>query len=297
MKKTIFTGAGVAIVTPMNPDESINFDRLGQIIDNQIENATDAIVICGTTGESATMTDQEHVDCIEYAVKRVNGRVPVIAGAGSNHTSYAVWMSKEAKRVGADALLHVTPYYNKTSQTGLIRHFNAVADATDLPIILYNVPSRTGVNITPATYRELAKHPNIVAAKEASGNISQIAQIAQACGDELDLYSGNDDQIVPLLSLGAKGVISVLSNIMPRETHDICRLFFEGKIAESRALQLKLLPLINALFSDVNPIPVKEAMNMMGWECGECRLPLVSMQPQAKEHLRVLMQEQGLIKE
>lgn len=297
MKKTIFTGAGVAIVTPMNPDESINFDRLGQIIDNQIENGTDAIVICGTTGESATMTDQEHVDCIAYAVKRVNGRVPVIAGAGSNHTSYAVWMSKEAKRVGADALLHVTPYYNKTSQTGLIRHFNAVADATDLPIILYNVPSRTGVNITPATYRELAKHPNIVAAKEASGNISQIAQIAQACGDELDLYSGNDDQIVPLLSLGAKGVISVLSNIMPRETHDICRLFFEGKIAESRALQLKLLPLINALFSDVNPIPVKEAMNMMGWECGECRLPLVSMQPQAKEHLRVLMQEQGLIKE
>ena len=297
MKKTIFTGAGVAIVTPMNPDESINFDRLGQIIDNQIENGTDAIVICGTTGESATMTDQEHVDCIEYAVKRVNGRVPVIAGAGSNHTSYAVWMSKEAKRVGADALLHVTPYYNKTSQTGLIRHFNAVADATDLPIILYNVPSRTGVNITPATYRELAKHPNIVAAKEASGNISQIAQIAQACGDELDLYSGNDDQIVPLLSLGAKGVISVLSNIMPRETHDICRLFFEGKIAESRALQLKLLPLIKALFSDVNPIPVKEAMNMMGWECGECRLPLVSMQPQAKEHLRVLMQEQGLVKE
>lgn len=297
MKKTIFTGAGVAIVTPMNPDESINFDRLGQIIDNQIENGTDAIVICGTTGESATMTDQEHVDCIEYAVKRVNGRVPVVAGAGSNHTSYAVWMSKEAKRVGADALLHVTPYYNKTSQTGLIRHFNAVADATDLPVILYNVPSRTGVNITPATYRELAKHPNIVAAKEASGNISQIAQIAQACGDELDLYSGNDDQIVPLLSLGAKGVISVLSNIMPRETHDICRLFFEGKIAESRALQLKLLPLINALFSDVNPIPVKEAMNMMGWECGECRLPLVSMQPQVKEHLRVLMQEQGLVKE
>lgn len=297
MKKTIFTGAGVAIVTPMNPDESINFDRLGQIIDNQIENGTDAIVICGTTGESATMTDQEHVDCIEYAVKRVNGRVPVIAGAGSNHTSYAVWMSKEAKRVGADALLHVTPYYNKTSQTGLIRHFNVVADATDLPIILYNVPSRTGVNITPATYRELAKHPNIVAAKEASGNISQIAQIAQACGDELDLYSGNDDQIVPLLSLGAKGVISVLSNIMPRETHDICRLFFEGKIAESRALQLKLLPLINALFSDVNPIPVKEAMNMMGWECGECRLPLVSMQPQAREHLRSLMLEQGLIKE
>lgn len=297
MKNTIFTGAGVAIITPMNSDESINFEKLGQLIDFQIDNGTDAIVICGTTGESAAMTDQEHVDSIAYAVEHVAGRVPVIAGAGSNHTSYAVWMSKEAKRVGADALLHVTPYYNKTSQLGLIRHFNAVADATDLPIILYNVPSRTGVNITPATYRELAKHPNIVAAKEASGNISQIAQIAQLCGDELDLYSGNDDQIVPLLSLGAKGVISVLSNIMPRQTHDICRLFFEGKIAESHALQLKLLPLINALFSDVNPIPVKEAMNLMGWECGECRLPLVSMQPQAKEHLRALMQEQGLIKE
>ncbi|WP_296627248.1 4-hydroxy-tetrahydrodipicolinate synthase [uncultured Negativibacillus sp.] len=297
MKNTIFTGAGVAIITPMNSDESINFEKLGQLIDFQIDNGADAIVICGTTGESAAMTDQEHVDSIAYAVEHVAGRVPVIAGAGSNHTSYAVWMSKEAKRVGADALLHVTPYYNKTSQLGLIRHFNAVADATDLPIILYNVPSRTGVNITPATYRELAKHPNIVAAKEASGNISQIAQIAQLCGDELDLYSGNDDQIVPLLSLGAKGVISVLSNIMPRQTHDICRLFFEGKIAESRALQLKLLPLINALFSDVNPIPVKEAMNLMGWECGECRLPLVSMQPQAKEPLRALMQEQGLIKE
>lgn len=297
MKNTIFTGAGVAIVTPMNPDESINFEKLGQLIDFQIDNGTDAIVICGTTGESAAMTDQEHVDCIEYAVQHVHGRVPVIAGAGSNHTSYAVWMSKEAKRVGADALLHVTPYYNKTSQLGLIRHFNAVADATDLPIILYNVPSRTGVNITPATYRELAKHPNIVATKEASGNISQIAQIVQACGDDLDLYSGNDDQVVPLLSLGAKGVISVLSNIMPRQTHDICQLFFDGKLAESRALQLKLLPLINALFSDVNPIPVKEALNLMGWECGECRLPLVSMQQQPKEHLRALMLEQGLIKE
>lgn len=297
MKNTIFTGAGVAIVTPMNPDESINFEKLGQLIDFQIDNGTDAIVICGTTGESAAMTDQEHVDCIEYAVQHVHGRVPVIAGAGSNHTSYAVWMSKEAKRVGADALLHVTPYYNKTSQLGLIRHFNAVADATDLPIILYNVPSRTGVNITPATYRELAKHPNIVATKEASGNISQIAQIVQACGDDLDLYSGNDDQVVPLLSLGAKGVISVLSNIMPRQTHDICQLFFDGKLAESRALQLKLLPLINALFSDVNPIPVKEALNLMGWACGECRLPLVSMQQQPKEHLRALMLEQGLIKE
>ena len=194
MKKTIFTGAGVAIVTPMNPDESINFEELGHLIDHQIENGTDAIVICGTTGESSTMTDQEHVDCIAYAVERTAGRVPVIAGAGSNHTSYAVWMSQEAKKAGADALLHVTPYYNKTSQAGLIRHFYTIADATDLPVILYNVPSRTGVNIAPATYRELAKHPNIVAVKDACGNISQIALTMQLCGDELDLSCGRFPQ-------------------------------------------------------------------------------------------------------
>lgn len=295
MKNTIFTGSGVAIITPMNPDESINFEKLGQLIDHQIENGTDAIIICGTTGESSTMTDQEHIDTVAYAVERTKHRVPVIAGAGSNHTSYAVWMSKEAKKVGADALLHVTPYYNKTSQTGLIRHFNTIADATDLPIILYSVPSRTGVNITPATCRELSKHPNIVAIKEASGNLSQIAQIAQLCGDDLDIYSGNDDQIVPILSLGGKGVISVLANVLPQQTHDICQLFFDGKIAESRQLQLQLLPLINALFSDVNPIPVKTAMNLMGLECGECRLPLVEMQPQAKEHLAALLKEQNLI--
>ena len=295
MKKTIFTGAGVAIVTPMNPDESINFEELGRLIDHQIENGTDAIVICGTTGESSTMTDQEHVDCIAYAVERTAGRVPVIAGAGSNHTSYAGWMSQEAKKAGADALLHVTPYYNKTSQAGLIRHFNTIADATDLPVILYNVSSRTGVNIAPATYRELAKHPNIVAVKEACGNISQIAQTMQLCGDELDLYSGNDDQIVPLLSLGGKGVISVLSNVAPRQTHEICQLFFDGKVSESRQLQLQLLPLINALFSDVNPIPVKEAMNLLGWHCGECRLPLTTMQPQAREQLAQCLRQAGLI--
>lgn len=295
MKNTIFTGSGVAIITPMNPDESINFEKLGQLIDHQIENGTDAIIICGTTGESSTMTNQEHIDTVAYAVERTKHRVPVIAGAGSNHTSYAVWMSKEAKKVGADALLHVTPYYNKTSQTGLIRHFNTIADATDLPIILYSVPSRTGVNITPATCRELSKHPNIIAIKEASGNLSQIAQIAQLCGDDLDIYSGNDDQIVPILSLGGKGVISVLANVLPQQTHDICQLFFDGKIAESRQLQLQLLPLINALFSDVNPIPVKTAMNLMGLECGECRLPLVEMQPQAKEHLAALLKEQNLI--
>lgn len=295
MKKEIFSGAGVAIVTPMYPDGSIHYEKLGQLIDWQIENYTDAIVICGTTGESACMTDQEHIDCIEFAVKHTAGRVPVIAGAGSNDTAYAVQLSKEAKQLGADALLHVTPYYNKTSQKGLIAHFNAIADATDLPIILYNVPSRTGVNIKPETYAQLAKHPNIVAAKEASGNISQVAQIKALCGDDLDLYSGNDDQIVPLLSLGAKGVISVLSNVMPKETHDICALFFEGKVQESAALQLKLLDLINHLFMDVNPIPVKAAMNLMGFEVGECRLPLVSMDDAQINVLRQSMKQAGLL--
>ena len=295
MKKEIFSGAGVAIVTPMYPDGSIHYEKLGQLIDWQIENHTDAIVICGTTGESACMTDQEHIDCIEFAVKHTAGRVPVIAGAGSNDTAYAVQLSKEAKQLGADALLHVTPYYNKTSQKGLIAHFNAIADATDLPIILYNVPSRTGVNIKPETYVQLAKHPNIVAAKEASGNISQVAQIKALCGDDLDLYSGNDAQIVHLLSLGAKGVISVLSNVMPKETHDICALFFEGKVQESAALQLKLLDLINHLFMDVNPIPVKAAMNLMGFDVGECRLPLVSMDDAQIGVLRESMKQAGLL--
>ena len=295
MKKTIFTGAGVAIVTPMNQDYSVNFHRLGELIDLQIQQGTDSIVICGTTGESSTLTDQEHIDAIAYTVKRVDGRVPVIAGAGSNDTSYAVWMSKESKKVGADALLHVTPYYNKTSQLGLIRHFQTVADATDLPIILYNVPSRTGVNIAVDTYCELAKHPNIVAVKEASGNISTVAEIAARCGDMLDIYSGNDDQIVPILSLGGKGVISVLSNIMPAQTHEICKLYFEGKCRESAALQLQLLDLIHALFSDVNPIPVKEAMNLMGMDVGPCRLPLVEMTAAGKKNLSDQLIKAGLI--
>ena len=295
MKKTIFTGAGVAIVTPMNPDESINFEELGRLIDHQIENGTDAIVICGTTGESSTMTDQEHVDCIAYAVERTAGRVPVIAGAGSNHTSYAVWMSQEAKKAGADALLHVTPYYNKASQTGLIQHYTYIADRVELPILLYNVPSRTGVNIAPATYRELAKHPNIVAIKEACGNISQIAQTMQLCGDELDLYSGNDDQIVPLLSLGGKGVISVLSNVAPRQTHEICQLFFDGKVSESRQLQLQLLPLINALFSDVNPIPVKAALAEMGRIGEELRLPLTPLRGEKRAQLLQTLRDCALL--
>ena len=295
MKKTIFTGAGVAIVTPMNPDLSINWELLGTLIDDQIAHGTDAIVIAGTTGEASTMTDEEHVQSIRFAVERTAGRVPVVAGAGSNHTDYALWLSREAKQAGADALLHVTPYYNKTSQAGLVRHFMTLADATDLPVILYNVPSRTGVNIQPKTYQELCKHPNITATKEASGNLSQIAMIRSLCGDELDIYSGNDDQIVPILSRGGKGVISVLSNVAPRQTHDICQLYFDGKVRESADLQIKLLPLINALFCDVNPIPVKEAVCMMGWDAGMCRLPLVELDPEHKELLSREMRAAGLI--
>ena len=295
MKKTIFTGAGVAIVTPMNPDLSINWELLGTLIDDQIAHGTDAIVIAGTTGEASTMTDEEHVQSIRFAVERTAGRVPVVAGAGSNHTDYALWLSREAKQAGADALLHVTPYYNKTSQAGLVRHFMTLADETELPVILYNVPSRTGVNIQPKTYQELCKHPNITATKEASGNLSQIAMIRSLCGDELDIYSGNDDQIVPILSLGGKGVISVLSNVAPRQTHDICQLYFDGKVRESADLQIKLLPLINALFCDVNPIPVKEAVCMMGWDAGMCRLPLVELDPEHKELLSREMRAAGLI--
>lgn len=293
-KKPVFTGAGVAIVTPMFPDGSINYDKLGELIDWQIAAGTDAIVICGTTGESACMTDQEHVDCIAFAVRHAAGRIPVIAGAGSNDTAYAVELSKEAARLGADALLHVTPYYNKTSQRGLVAHFTAVADATELPVILYSVQSRTGVNITPDTCRILSEHPRIAAIKEASGNISQVAQIRAACGDALEVYSGNDDQIVPILSLGGLGVISVLSNVMPGETHEICARFFAGDVAGAAALQLRLLPLINALFMDVNPIPAKQALQLMGWQVGECRMPLLSMTDAQTAFLRQVMQEAGL---
>ncbi|MCI8649198.1 MAG: 4-hydroxy-tetrahydrodipicolinate synthase [Anaerotruncus sp.] len=288
MKKTVFTGAGVAIITPMYEDLSVNWEELGRIIDHQIANGTDAIVIAGTTGEASTYTDEEHVESIRYTVEHVAGRVPVVAGAGSNDTAYAVWLSQEAKKAGADALLHVTPYYNKTSQAGLVRHFTTIADATDLPVILYDVPSRTGMSIQPKTYLELSKHPNIVAVKEASGNLSAIAQTRALCGDALDIYSGNDDQIVPILSLGGKGVISVLSNVMPQQAHDICQLYFDGKVQESAALQLKLLGLINALFCDINPIPVKAAMNLLGWKAGACRLPLVDL---STEHLALLKQE------
>lgn len=295
MKKTIFTGSGVAIITPMREDLSVDYETLGAMIDHQIENGTDAIVIVGTTGESSTLTDEEHVECIRYAVERTAGRVPVVAGAGSNHTDYALWLSQESKRVGADALLHVTPYYNKTSQAGLIKHFMTLADAVDLPVILYNVPSRTGMAIAPKTYQELSKHPNIVAAKEASGNFSAIAETRYLCGDDLDIYSGNDDQIVPLLSLGGKGVISVLANVTPRLTHDICQLYFDGKTAESAALQIKLMSLIQALFCDVNPIPVKAAMAILGWKAGPCRLPLTDLSPENKIRMEKELKAAGLL--
>lgn len=293
MKKTIFKGAGVAIVTPMNEDLSINYGKLEWLIENQIKNGTDSIIICGTTGESSTMTDAEHIDTIRFAVEKVAGRIPVIAGAGSNDTAYAIWLSKESKKAGADALLQVTPYYNKTSQRGLIAHFNAIADATDLPIILYNVPSRTGVNIALDTYKELAKHPNIVAAKEASGDLSKVAEIAANC--DLDIYSGNDDQILPILSLGGKGVISVLSNVVPKETHNICELFFEGKNEEAKKLALDYLELANMLFCDVNPIPVKAALNLMGQEVGPCRLPLIEMEESKIAALKSCLQKYKLI--
>lgn len=295
MKNRIFTGAGVAIVTPMNEDGSVNFEKLGEIIDFQIENHTDAIIICGTTGESATLSDVEHRDVIKYAVEHTAKRIPVIAGTGSNDTAYCIELSQEAQALGADALLLVTPYYNKTSQRGLVRHYQLVAESVSLPIIVYSVASRTGVNITPETCVELAKIPNIVAIKEASGNISQVARIKRLCGDELDIYSGNDDQIVPILSLGGAGVISVLSNVMPKETHDICQLFLDGKVEESRQLQLKLLDLCNALFMDVNPIPVKEAMNQMGMNVGECRLPLYRMTDANIEKMRAVLTGLGLI--
>ena len=293
-KNTVFTGAAVAIVTPFTNNQ-VNYEELGALIERQITGSTDAIVICGTTGEASTLTDEEHRECIRYCVEKVSGRVPVIAGTGSNDTDYAIDLSKYACDVGADALLLVTPYYNKATPKGLINSFLAVADATNKPIILYNVPSRTGCNITLPVYRELAKHERIVATKEASGNISAIAEVAAELGDVLDIYSGNDDQIVPILSLGGKGVISVLSNVVPKETHDICRLWFEGKIREAAELQLKLLKLANSLFCEVNPIPVKTAMAMMGFCSEEMRLPLCEMESANKEKLAAVMKEYGII--
>ncbi|MBQ7131600.1 MAG: 4-hydroxy-tetrahydrodipicolinate synthase [Oscillospiraceae bacterium] len=293
MSNTIFTGAGVAIVTPMNPDLSVNYEKLGELIDFQIENGTDAIIICGTTGESSTLTNEEHSECIRYCVNRVAKRVPVIAGTGSNDTAFAIELSKQAQEDGADALLLVTPYYNKTSQRGLVAHFSAIADAVDIPCILYNVPSRTGLSISIDSYIALAKHKNIVATKEASGNFSLMAQIA--AHTDLDIYSGNDDQLLPALALGAKGVISVSSNIIPKQKHDMVALYMEGKTAQALELQNKYLDVENAMFMDVNPIPVKEACNIMGMNVGECRLPLYKMSDAQIEALTNEMKAAGLI--
>jgi len=295
MKNTVFTGAGVAIVTPMNDDLSINFAKLGELIDFNIDNGTQAIIICGTTGESSTMTDEEHIECIRFAVKHTNKRVPVIAGTGSNHTDYAITLSREAEEAGADALLVVTPYYNKTSQAGLVAHFNAIANSVNIPIILYNIPGRTGINIAVDTYVELAKHKNIVAVKEASGNISYVAQISAMCGDTLDIYSGNDDMIVPLMSLGGKGVISVLSNCMPKETQEICKLCLENNFLDASKLALMLLEFTNNLFIDVNPIPIKEALNLMELNVGKYRMPLVPLSDKARETLKTSMEKIHLI--
>ena len=296
MSNTIFQGVATAIVTPLT-ENGVDFDRFGKLIDWQIAEGVDAIVAAGTTGEASTLDDDEHRAVIKYAVERVNGRVPVIAGTGSNDNAYALDLTKYACEVGADAMLVVTPYYNKATQNGLIKMFNCIADASTKPIILYNVPSRTGCNITPKTCAALAEHPNIQAIKEASGNISQVAEIASLTRGNLDIYSGNDDQILPILSLGGKGVISVLSNVMPRQTAEMCRRFFDGDIAGSTKMQLDLLPLINALFSEVNPIPVKAAVAAMGFCENYLRMPLTPMEPQNWEVLRGLMIEQGLLGE
>ena len=284
----IFEGAGVALVTPFTESGEVNYEKLEEILEDQIANSTDAIVICGTTGESSTLTHGEHLQTIKFTIDKVNKRVPVIAGTGSNCTETAIMMSKEAASYGADALLIVTPYYNKATQKGLIAHYTAIANAVpETPLIMYNVPSRTGVNITPETIVALCKeYENIVGVKEASGNFSAIAQIASLSGGSVDIYSGNDDQTVPMMALGAKGVISVLSNVAPRQVHDMCAAFKAGDVAKARQMQIDAIPLIEALFCEVNPIPVKEAMNMMGEEVGPFRKPLVDMEPANRDRLR-----------
>ncbi len=293
----VFTGAGVAIVTPFNDDadRSINYNKLDELLEFHCAKKTDCIVICGTTGESATMTEKEHMECVKFAIDRVKGRVPVIAGTGSNCTRTAIEMSKEASEYGADGLLLVTPYYNKATQAGLVAHYTAIANEVKAPIIMYSVASRTGCNIEPATVAELVKNvDNIVGVKEASGNISQVAKIMSLTDGNIELYSGNDDQIVPLLSLGAKGVISVLSNVAPDETHDICEKFFAGDVEGSAKLQLKAIPLIEQLFCEVNPIPVKQAMKLMGMDCGPLRLPLTQISAEREKKLAQAMKDFGI---
>ena len=292
---SVFKGAGVAIVTPFLPNGDVNYDKLAEIIEIQIKNGTDSIVICGTTGESACLTEEEHLDCIRFTVKQVNKRVPVIAGSGSNCTRTAVYLSEEAEKAGADALLLVSPYYNKTTQAGLIDHYTTVANSVKIPILLYNVKSRTGINIEPQTVATLVRNvPNIVGIKEASGDISQIAKLRAIC-PEVELYSGNDDQVVPLLSLGGLGVISVVSNVAPRYMHDLVMKYLSGDVQGASKMQLDAIELVEALFCETNPIPVKHAMNLMGMQVGPLRKPLVSMLPENLERLRTAMRNFGLI--
>ena len=295
MKNTVFRGVATAIVTPMLNNGDVDYEQFGRLIEMQIAAGVDAIVAVGTTGEGSTLSDEEHKEAIRFCVEKVGGRVPVIAGTGSNDTAYAISLTKFSCEVGADAMLLVTPYYNKATQKGMEASFRAIADASTKPCILYNVPSRTGCNLLPETVLALADHPNIVGIKEASGNISQIAKLASLVGDKLDIYSGNDDQIVPILSLGGAGVISVLSNIMPAETKKICTDYFEGRTAEALSAQLRLLPLIDALFCEVNPIPAKAAISAMGFGANVLRLPLTPMEPQNEKKLLDLMRAEGLI--
>ncbi len=295
MKETIFKGVATAIVTPFNREGIIDFKSFSKLIEWQIAEGVDAIVACGTTGESSTLSDEEHREVVKFVVDQVGGRVPVIAGTGSNDIAYGVDLTKFSCDVGADAMLVVTPYYNKATQRGLIESFTKIADESTKPIILYNVPSRTGINIAPKTCQVLAEHPNIIGLKEASGNISQIAEIAQLCGDKIDMYSGNDDQIVPIMSLGGKGVISVVANVLPKETVEICDKFFVGDIKGSLDLQLKLLPFINSLFCEVNPIPVKAAVSAMGYCEDILRLPLTSMEDANKDKMIGIMKELGIL--
>jgi len=292
MKKCIFTGSGVAIVTPFTKD-GVDYGKLEELIEFHIREKTDAIIICGTTGEASTMPDDEHIDVISYTVKKVNGRLPVIAGAGSNDTKHAIRLSQRAEQAGADAILSVSPYYNKTTQRGLYEHFKAIAENINIPMILYNVPSRTNLNINPETVKQLSEIDNIVGIKEC--NLSQAGEIINLCGDDFTLYSGEDALVVPLLSLGGKGVISVMANIIPRDTHDMVAKFLEGDVEGSRKIQLKVLELVRALFIEVSPIPVKEAMNLMGMNVGKCRMPLVDMTEKNREILIKAMQNYGLL--
>ena len=292
----VFTGAGVAIVTPFKDNGEVDFEKFAEMVEYQIENGTDAIIVCGTTGESSTLTHEEHLDVIRYCVEKVNGRIPVIAGTGSNCTDTAIYLSTEAEKYGVDGLLLVTPYYNKATQKGLYQHFKAVADSVKVPVILYNVPSRTGCNIAPETVVKLCTEvENIVGVKEASGNLSQIVKLMSLADGKVDLYSGNDDQITPLLALGGKGVISVLSNVAPRQTHEICAKFFAGDVAGSCAEQLRAIPLCNALFCEVNPIPVKKALNLQGRGAGILRMPLCEMEEENAVKLEKAMKDYGIL--